>query len=194
MTDERGSVKKCDAELGLSNDSTFLERLSAQSMWAAIIANNVRAFILHAVLVIISGLLIWGPPFAALLALVCYPYFTYRYFKPVERKNALSVAGPGIVLLAITTLAYFFYLPNALHTNFPLWMNLSGWMTVWTMGMLLFNHEILVHSQVGLVDFPVTLVPSLLMYIGLCIKINKEKREKKHGKRKRKQKLPPRIQ
>jgi len=194
MTDEHNSMRNRDAELGFSNDMTPLERLDEQGIRGAIIANNVRAFILHAVLVIISVPLVWGPFFAAVLALICYPYFTYRYFKPVARMNALSVVGVGVVLLVITAISYLLYLSDGLHTYFPAWVNLSGWLTMLTVSVFLFDYQYFGYQQMGAGEFVAALVPSALMYVGLCLKIDKEKREKKHGKRKRKQKLPPRIQ
>ena len=194
MTDEHNSMNNCDVEPGYSNDMTPLQQLDEQGVRGAIIANNVRAFILHAVLVIISVPLVWGPFFAALLALVCYPYFAYRYFKPTARMNALSVAGVGAVLLVITTISYLLYLSDGLHTYFPAWVNLSGWLTMLTVSVFFLDYQYFGYQQMGAGEFVAALVPSLLMYVGLCLKIDKEKREKRQGNRKRKQKLPPRIQ
>ena len=208
MIDERNNMKNCDVEPEYSNDMTPLQQLDEQGMRGAIIANNVRAFILHAVLAFISVPFVWGPPFAAPLAFVCYSYFTYRYFKLIPRMNFLSVAGPGVVLLMVTTVCYILLSSDTLHTllwqgqppldtiaYLPAMINISGLLTVFTLGFLLFGYQgFSYYQQIGLDVFIAAFVPSLLMYLGLCFKICEDKYRKKHGNRKRKQKLPPRIQ
>ena len=46
MTNERNNMKNCDVESEYSNDMTPLQQLDEQGMRGAIIANNVRTFIL----------------------------------------------------------------------------------------------------------------------------------------------------
>jgi len=147
-----------------------------------LIRNNLRAFAIHGVVLAIY--LVIAIPFgfagwliASIPALIGYVFFAYKFLIPLPKGNFLSVSGIALLFLAIFgAVLLYSTLSSAVELGFFGIINMPAFEV---MGLLF--------RVVGISDISRSLwavealcaaiIPSWLMYSGLCLKASTEKPE-----------------
>ena len=147
----------------------FLEGLAQKGVWGAVLANNLRALVIHLLLVVVGTLLLllfgfYGEALMAVLALVGYPLLAFKYLERLPKFNFLSTL---VLFLLLSVYAGVYYLLS--HGEVLLYAafgNLPAVYLVYLSGIF-FPDPFAYLSAMMLVA---SILPSLLMYLGLCVK------------------------
>jgi len=148
------------------------------------VSNALRSFAIHAVLCV-SGILLLliagtlGMLANAIGAVVAYIFLGRKYLKPLLQGNLLSVSLVSILLITVFGAHHFLAVFNNSEIlailNFPAIALIH--MALLPVGALLGMDELIYAESSSLIMLVAAFMPSLLMYVGLRLKMKNERRE-----------------
>ena len=167
-------------ELNQRSMTEAIFRCDPESFKGKFLTNVLRSFVIAGAAILLVLMLVpfgfSGIGLSTVLALSGYVYFSYRNLIPIPKRNLLSVLAPAVVLGVIFLIFHIFDLyPSGSEINFFAFTNLPA-IIFTNMLFISVGYGEMSDTQPILLYLIAAIVPSLLMYAGLRIRMRQERR------------------